>query len=382
MIRYDYIFAGVGLAGLMVLHEMMVAEVLKNKKILLLEPDAKENNDRTWCYWEKGVGQWDDVVVKEWDDGIFVNNEKTIDCFGGGMKYKMIESSLFYKKVLSELKAFPDLIWKKEKVVDLIDNTSEVIVTTDEASYHGKVVFNNILDLNRLRNQKKYPLLLQHFQGWFVKAKLPCFNPDRATFMDFSVPQNGNTRFMYVLPVSETEALIEYTLFSADLLQEEEYENAIADYLKQKGIVDYTITRKENGVIPMTAYPFWKKNTKRILNIGSAGGWTKASTGYTFKNSVKQSKRVAAWLKKDTIDFSCFYRSNRFSFYDALFVTVLFRQNDLGYSLFSGMFSKVQPEMVFRFLDEETSLAEDMKVVLSCPKLPFIKALLGKVFGF
>lgn len=382
MIRYDYIFAGVGLAGLMVLHEMMRANVLKNKKILLLDPDDKNQNDRTWCFWEKGAGEWDMVVAKEWSSGFFINNEKAIECFGDGMKYKMIESLLFYKKVLSELEAFPDLVWKKEKVIDCIENTSEVIVTTDVASYHGEVVFNNILDLNRLRNQKKYPLLLQHFQGWFVKTKLPYFNPDRAAFMDFSVPQNGNTRFMYVLPVSETEALIEYTLFSADLLQGEEYENAIADYLKQKGIVDYTITRKENGVIPMTAYPFWKSNSKRVLNIGSAGGWTKASTGYTFKNCAKQSKRVVAWLKKDIIDFNCFYRPNRFLFYDALLVSVLFQQNELGYSLFSGMFSKVKPETVFKFLDEETLLVEDMEVIVSCPKLPFIKALLRKVFGF
>lgn len=382
MSRYDYIFAGVGLAGLMVLHEMMRADVLKNKKILLLEPDDKNQNDRTWCFWEKGAGEWDAVVAKEWASGFFVNNEKEIGCFNEGMKYKMVESSLFYKKVINELKALPDLVWKKEHVSGYVENASEVIVTTDVASYQGDVVFNSVLDMNRLRNQKKYPLLLQHFQGWFVKTDAPCFDANHATFMDFSVPQNGNTRFMYVLPVSDTEALVEYTLFSADLLQAEEYENAIIAYLHQKGIAEYTITRKEKGVIPMTAYPFWKSNSKRVLNIGSAGGWTKASTGYTFKNCVKQSKRVAAWLKKDAIDFSYFYRSNRFSFYDALFVMVLFRQNDLGYSLFSGMFSKVKPETVFKFLDEETSLAEDIRVIVSCPKLPFIKALLSKAFGF
>jgi lycopene beta-cyclase len=32
----------------------------------------------------------------------------------------------------------------------------------------------------------------------------------------------------------------------------------------------------------MTCYPL-EKNTQRVLNIGTAGGWTKASTGYTFK---------------------------------------------------------------------------------------------------
>lgn len=370
------------MAGLMVLHEMMVAGVLKSKTILLLEPDDKKKNDRTWCFWEKGDGKWDMVVAKEWSSGFFINKEKKIECFGDGMKYKMIESSLFYEKVLSELKAYPNLIWKKELVKDWVENTSEVIVTTDVASYHGGAVFNSALDVNLLRNHKKYPLLLQHFQGWFVKTEVPFFNTDSATFMDFSVPQNGNTRFMYVLPVSETEVLIEYTLFSADKLQDHEYENAITDYLKQKGVGNYEILRKESGVIPMTAYPFWKNNSKRVLNIGSAGGWTKASSGYTFKNSIKQSEKVAAYLKTDGIDFRAFYKPNRFAFYDSLFVDVLFAENHLGYDLFGNMFSKVKAETVFRFLDEESIFREDLKVILSCPKRPFIKALLGKVFGF
>ena len=131
----------------------------------------------------------------------------------------------------------------------------------------------------------------------------------------------------------------------------------------------------------MTAYPFWKRNSKRMLNIGSAGGWTKASTGYTFKNSVKQSEKVAAYLKSNEVDFTQFYKPNRFAFYDSLFVDVLFRENNLGYSLFGGMFSKVKPETVFRFLDEETTFAEDIEVILSCPKRPFVKALIRKLFG-
>lgn len=381
MIRYDYIFAGVGLAGLMVLHEMMVADVLKSKKILLLEPTEKEHNDRTWCFWEHGEGEWDAVVTKEWKSGFFINNEKTIECFSSGMKYKMIESSLFYRKVLSELKAYPNLVWKKERVMHYVERPSEVVVTTDVTSYHGEVILNSILDLNPLRNHKKYPLLLQHFQGWFVKTPVPVFDSNSATFMDFSVEQKGNTRFMYVLPISTTEALVEYTLFSAEILENEAYENAIVEYLKQKDIADYEILRKEKGIIPMTAYPFWKKNSKRVLNIGSAGGWTKASTGYTFKNSVKQSKKVVAHLKRNTTDFSSLHKSNRFTFYDSLFVDVLFRENHLGYHLFGSMFSRVKPETVFRFLDEDTAFTEDVKVILSCPKLPFIKALIRKVFG-
>jgi len=95
---------------------------------------------------------------------------------------------------------------------------------------------------------------------------------------------------MYVLPTSANEALLEYTLFSKDLLAKEEYETEIQNYIQKLGITEYEIIEKEQGNIPMTCYPFWQHNSKNILNIGSAGGWTKASTGYTFKNTVKKWK--------------------------------------------------------------------------------------------
>ena len=106
--------------------------------------------------------------------------------------------------------------------------------------------------------------------------------------MDFDVPQEGSTRFMYVLPINSMEALVEYTVFSEELLDYSRYESGIKSYLDRKGITSYTILRKEQGVIPMTCYPFTAHNSLNILNIGTNGGWTKASTGYTFNNCSKK----------------------------------------------------------------------------------------------
>ncbi|MEW5675172.1 lycopene cyclase family protein [Flavobacterium enshiense] len=374
--KYDYIFSGVGLAALMVLYEMECCGLFSGKRILLLDPDEKNSNDRTWCFWENRVGDWDWAVSKTWSKGGFQNNEIEIDCFSEDFRYKMIESKTFYERILSELKACPEIEWRKEQVQSFQEVVNEEVeVFTLQSSYKGVILFNSILDLNSLKNDAEYPLLLQHFEGWFIKTKSPFFDRDKAGFMDFSVSQKGNTRFMYVLPISETEALVEYTLFSADVLNEEAYRIEIEQYLAKKGISTYEITRREKGIIPMSAFPFWRNNSKRILNIGSAGGWTKASTGYTFKNAAKFSKRVIAILQKDTVDFRRFYKTNRFTFYDNLFVAVLFARNELGYELFSGMFSKVKPKLVFKFLDEKTTLWEDLVVIWSCPKIPFLKAL-------
>jgi lycopene beta-cyclase len=223
-------------------------------------------------------------------------------------------------------------------------------------------------------------LLQQHFIGWLIQTEAPVFNPEQATFMDFSVAQKGNTRFMYVLPVSETEALLEYTLFSKELLSKEEYENEIQNYIQKLEISNYKILEKEAGNIPMTCYPFWKQNTRNVLNIGTAGGWTKASTGYTFRNSDKKSSELVSFLETQT-DFRKFHKKTKFWWYDLLLLDILDQKNETGAAIFSALFRKGNPQLIFKFLDEETSFWEDLQVIWKCPKGIFIEALLRRIFG-
>ena len=255
---------------------------------------------------------------------------------------------------------------------------NQCVVKTESESFTCNQIFNSIFDSSLVKTQNDYPLLQQHFIGWFIKSNQAVFIPDCATFMDFSVEQKGNTRFMYVLPTSKTEALIEYTLFSKDLLSKDEYETEIQNYIQKLGITEYEIVEKEHGNIPMTSYKFWKHNTKNIINIGSAGGWTKASTGYTFKNTTKKSKALVQFLLTET-DFTKFHKKDKFWFYDLLFLDVLNRRNDLGSEVFSALFKKGNPTLIFIFLDEETSLWKDFQVICKCPKGLFTKALFSRI---
>ena len=219
----------------------------------------------------------------------------------------------------------------------------------------------------------------QHFIGWFIQSEQEVFNAEQATFMDFSVEQKGNTRFMYVLPTTKTEALLEYTLFSHNHLETAEYESEIENYLQKLGITNYKIIEKERGSIPMTCFPFWKNNTVRLLNIGSAGGWTKASTGFTFKNADKKSTQLVRFLETQS-DFRQFHKMSKFWFYDLLLLDILHRKNELGASIFSALFKKGNSKLIFKFLDEETTLKEDIHVILKCPRRLFTKALFRVIF--
>ena len=162
-------------------------------------------------------------------------------------------------------------------------------------------------------------------------------------------------------------------------LSKEEYENEIQIYIKKLGITDCEIVEKEQGNIPMTSYKFWKHNTKNIVNIGSAGGWTKASTGYTFKNASKKSKALVQFLKSES-DFTKFHKRDKFWFYDLLLLDILSSKNELGSKIFSSMFKAGDSSVIFKFLDEETSFSEDLQVIWRCPKMVFVKALFGRIF--
>lgn len=388
MKHYNYIFTGSGLAALMTVYKMAQSGAFKDKTILLLdepltsgrtgEANPKKTNDRTWCFWSTQKGDWEPSISKKWDLALFANADSKRDLDLQPYQYNMVQGLDFYNQVFEFILNDKNICYVNQKVTDINELENHVFVATDKETYSCDTVFNSIYNKAEVESQTKYPLLQQHFIGWFIKTKEQVFNPDQATFMDFSVEQKGNTRFMYVLPTSTTEALIEYTLFSHHLLPKAEYELEIEKYIQKLGISNFEIIEKEQGSIPMTCYPFWKKTTKRVLNIGTAGGWTKASTGYTFKNSDKKSTQLVAFLQQGK-DLKQFHTKTKFWFYDLLLLDILDRHNELGASIFSSMFKKGNPTLIFKFLDEETTLYEDIKVILKCPRIPFISALIRSI---
>lgn len=372
--HFDYIFTGTGLAALMTVYKMVLSGKFSDKTILLLDEKSKKTNDRTWCFWEKEETIWKSVVSKKWDSALFANEDFKRDLTLEPYQYNQIRGIDFYNFVFAALSKQQNVTFLAEKVTDINELETHVFVGTEADRYTSDYLFNSIYTKAFAERQAKYPVLQQHFVGWFVKTEQEIFNPEQATFMDFSVEQKGNTRFMYVLPTSKTEALLEYTLFSHQHLKKEEYENEIQQYIQKLGITNYEIVEKEQGSIPMTCYPFWKANTKNVINIGTSGGWTKASTGYTFKNSDKKSSELVAFLQSET-DFTKFHKKTKFWWYDLLLLDILDRKNELGSHIFSSMFKKGNPAVIFKFLDEETSLKEDIQVILKCPKMLFIKAI-------
>jgi len=373
MLIYDYVIAGSGASGLMLAYRMSQDDFFSNKAILILDKENKDSNDRTWCYWEKGRGEWDFLLSKSWDTIYFGSRDysDTIDL--DGYSYKMLRSKDFYGFVKEEISKKTNFRFEKEEILNIEDNGLSVKITTKTKEYISNKVLSSIFDPEIIKSKPSFVYLKQHFVGWFVRTDSPVFNPDVAGFMDFDIPQKGNTRFMYVLPTSHHEALIEYTLFSETLLSFDQYEQEIASYMNARYAgVKYEIVEKENGNIPMTCFPFQRQNTKNLMYIGSAGGWTKASTGFTFANSLRISLKLVSFLKKES-DFTSFRLKNRYWYYDLIFLNVLHKHNEAGSTVFASIFKNNNIKDVFTFLDEKGTFWKDLKIMFRTqPKVMFI----------
>lgn len=130
----------------------------------------------------------------------------------------------------------------------------------------------------------------------------------------------------------------------------------------------------------MTAYPFWKHNTDNILHIGTAGGWTKASTGFTFKKSLRKIDQLIPFLKTKK-PLSLFEKKTRFDFYDMLFLDVLAKDNEKGGMLFQKLFQKNPARRILSFLDDQTHFGQELLIMRSFPVGLFLRAFFKRVLG-
>ena len=376
---FNYIFTGGGASALILAYRMIHDPFFNDKSILMIESSEKNTNDRTWCFWEKGKGEWDDILEKSWDKVSFKSNVYSENLSIAPYSYKMIRSSRLYRTVLDQLRERKNITILNDQVIDIKQDKLGATVHTLNGTYQTEKVINSIPFDQHYKLQQKFPLLQQHFLGWFIETKEACFDDSQPTLMDFTVAQKDHTRFMYILPESPYRALLEYTLFSKTLLTNEEYETEIKNYLAKKGITNYTITEKEQGVIPMTAYQFWKHNSEHLINIGTAGGWSKASTGYTFMNITKRTRDLTEFLKTEK-SFKKFHKTKKFWFYDLLLLDVLSKYNHFGAQIFGLLFKRNSIQQIFKFLDEETNFWEDIKIMIGMPPLKFMRALIKRLF--
>ena len=221
--------------------------------------------------------------------------------------------------------------------------------------------------------KKKHFNLWQHFCGVEIETKKNFFDEEIFNLMDFDCEQRESVHFFYTLPYSKNKALVETTWLSRmNDNSQKDYDQQIKDYInKHLKIKDYKIAYKEQGAIPLF-YPVYEKEKNKI-NIGTAGGMTRLSTGYTFLNIQEHSKYIRENIENISNSKS-FQISRKYKFLDDIFLRVLNRHPDKMSDIFFNMF-EASPKTVIKFLSNKSNFWDDFNIILKMPKLTFIKAL-------
>lgn len=380
--NYDYIILGGGAAGLSLAHRMAVDPAFSQVRVAIVEQSSKDKNDRTWCYWETGTGYYDPIVKKSWDKIHFYS--KTLDKAQeiAPYKYKMIAGIDFYNHVLPILDAAPNVTVIYDSVINIDESITEVSVQLSKATITGSQIFKSYPSIATI-DKEEHIYVDQHFKGYFIETAAPSFDPGVATFMDFRIEQDGDARFLYVLPESETKALVEVALFSNQLLQQNDYHKILKDYIKDfLEIEDYKIEEEEFGIIPMTTYPFKKHNTDRIFHIGTGGGIVKASSGFAFNRIQQHTDQLIDCIKrKKPLAQSYDKLHGRHLFYDKVMLYAMLRNGVSGEEIFTTLFRKRTAPQIFKFLDQETSHLEDIGIFRAPPMWPFTKSFFQLLLG-
>lgn len=349
-----------------------------NKKILLIDQDPKKNNDRTWCFWQSGESLFEPIVCKQWQKLWFYEEKLAKELNIAPYHYKMIRGIDFYNYCLEKISKQSNFDIKFERVDHIFSSDLTTGIIVNGEAIHCQYLFNSILFHKPELSEKQY-WLLQHFKGWMIETDEDCFNADVATLMDFRMDQQYGTAFCYVLPLSSKKALIEYTIFSPELLTEEKYNEGLSNYIRRHlNTGSYKIVEEEQGTIPMTNFKFSQRQNN-IIHIGTAGGQTKGSSGYTFNFIQKHSNKLVNRLIKTQKPF---VESNagRFYFYDSILLNILHHNSLPGKDIFSRLFKCNKPQKVLKFLDNETSFAEELQIISTLPTLPFLKAAINQFF--
>ena len=216
-------------------------------------------------------------------------------------------------------------------------------------------------------------MMLQHFIGREVITDDAVFDPGTAILMDFRTDQSQGMHFIYLLPFSEREALVESTLFSPARCADEFYRKAIDTYLRDiVGVRRYQVTREEKGGIPLGMLP---RRDPAIVGLGSNGGAIRPSSGYAFVFIQKQIQALIASLRQGKVTVTVPHRPVDL-WMDAVLLSVLRNWPERAPELFLAMGRALDGDEFARFLSGDADWVLRAKVVLAMPKLPFLRGLL------
>jgi lycopene beta-cyclase len=377
--RFDAVIAGGGLSGLS-LAAHLATQGWSDRSVLVVDDARARPSAVCWGYWSAEPGLLDAAVSRRYERvRIHAGGSSQLVPLGR-YTYHVVRRPDLLSVVCGMLDRCPGFEIRHGRVELMCDDGDGVNVTVDGETVRAQWVFDSI---------STPPVTISSdaslaFTGWDVRYPRPVFDPTTPTLFDFRTRQEEGSRFVYVLPDGPTRALVELTEFVPRRAQPPsvaERRAALSRYLSD--VVrggDYQILRTESAALALRSRRAGRRHG-RIMAIGAAGGMVKASTGYAFTRIQRDSAAIVESLLRRGHPFAPPPTRSRYRLLDALLLDVLDHDPAQLELAFARLFATNPAERVLCFLDENSRLRDDVRLIASLPRMPYLRALVRRLAG-
>jgi lycopene beta-cyclase len=377
---WDVVIVGGGLGGLSLAVELAQPE-FAHLRVLVLEKRAAYSRDRTWSYWHTHAHRYSGLERKRWHawrlsfKGITAKHD-------GESAYCTMDADTFYDFAVAQIAQAPNVQLSMNcGVRDVVAGEKPTVVLAD-----GSVLTAAWVMDGRPNQAPLAGSLCQHFEGWEIETAADCFDDSAVELMNFQPATNG-LHFLYVLPYTPRQALVESTWMSA-FSHQPDYATELRDYLQSRyGITHFKCVYKEAGCLDLQAQTRQANAPgarSRVVALGKAAGTLRASTGFAFLETIAEAKRIALCFNGVALADVCVppYRRDWLdAWMDKIFCDGIKADWPRAPEFFMAMFKGVSPNTWVSFLSGRPSLAQRLQVSLQLPKLHFLRAVRRVLVG-
>lgn len=379
--KADLVMVGVGLSSCSLV--LALIEAGYPGEIVMLEQANVVNTNKTWCYWsDQYMPRYlSPLVSKRWRHWRVAETKHCVSNNEYG--YHCIKAADFFDYCFKRFANHGKVTMFFNKAVDdFAVGTSTVTVRSDDFSITATHGFDSrpppLTNVGR-------GSLLQCFTGAWVESTEPIFCPQTAHLMADIKTVGDAIQFIYILPLSRREALIEVTQFSPKAESLQHLKQMTLEVLDTFGLGHEAVTGWEGGILPMTNHiaptivdEQGNNTSNQWRNIGIRGNCIRAATGYAFSKIQQDSLRIARQITGHKMaaykEKKILVNAGLYTWLDSIFLMALTQRPELAPEVFKRMARGTTGEQFARFMTERASALDLLKVISSMPKRAFVRA--------